>query len=99
MLHNLEASLKIREGNVSFLLFLLVTSCSRFFHLLAQWCGEVTAGGERAIAPIPKEDDDTVHTIRKVSVQSNPKYFGESMHLIVTAWLQTAVMIIEINKF
>lgn len=31
------------------------------------------AGGERTIAPIPK-DDDTVHTIWKVSIQSNPKY-------------------------
>lgn len=56
------------------------------------------ADGEKTIAPIPKEDDDTVHTIWKASIQSNPKYFGESMDLIVTAWLQTAVMIIEKNK-
>lgn len=57
------------------------------------------ASGERTIAPIPKEDDDTVHTIWKVSIQDNPKYFGESMHLIVTAWLQTALMSTEINKY
>lgn len=56
------------------------------------------AGGERTIAPVPKEDDDIVHTIWKVSIQFNPKYFGESMHLIVPAWLQTAVMIIEKKK-
>lgn len=56
------------------------------------------ADGEKTIAPIPKEDDDTVHTIWNASIQSNPKYFGESMDLIVTAWLQTAVMIIEKNK-
>lgn len=97
VLHNLEAALEIREGNVSLLLFLLVTSWSRLLHLLgdAWWPGEVLPGGERTIAANPKEVDDTVHTIWKVPIQSNPKYFGESMHLIVTAWLQTAVMILE----
>lgn len=27
----------------------------------------------------------------KVTIQSDPKYFGESMHLIVTDWLQNLI--------